>query len=122
MVQNFVICVRMHALVHGSIKITRRTGVKLPEIFRFPGGKSFRTDRPDVRMREQANHFQAIRRANGFGKLRDGAGIVDVSAKSRAHVEMMFNQKQYRFPVGSWQLEPFQARLGNRQACGDRII
>src|SRR6267378_2785207 len=84
----FIVSVGVHAFVHASVELVRRADVELPEVFRLPGGESLWTNRLDVRMREKAEHFQEIRCADNFRELRDGAGIVDVPAKSRAHIEM----------------------------------
>src|ERR1700674_1894145 len=85
MIQDLIVRVGVHTFVHASVEVVRRADIELPEVFRLPSGQSLWADRFHVRVRKQADHFQAIRRANRFRELSDRAWVVDIPAKGRAH-------------------------------------
>src|SRR6202030_868813 len=122
MIQDLIVGVGVHAFVHAAVEVVRRADIQLPEVFRLPSGESLWTNRFHVGVRKQADHFEAVRSANRFRELGNRAGIVDVRAKGRAHVEVMFDQKQHRLLVGGRQIQAFETRFRDRQAGRDRIV
>jgi hypothetical protein len=79
MVQDFVVRVAVNALIHAAVEIIRRADIELPEVFGFPGRERLGVDGFDVRIGEQAKHFQKFRAADAFRKLRDCARIKNIA-------------------------------------------
>src|SRR5580704_14747831 len=121
MVQDFVVSVTMDAFIYAAVKKIGRADVELPEILRFPGCERFRVHSFDVRIREQAKHFQQFRAADAFGKLRHGARVKNVTPQPRSQILMMLNEKEHRFPVGRRKLQAFEALFRYLQAGRNMI-
>ncbi len=106
---HFVVRVHMQTLIEAAVQVIGGGDVKLPDIFCFPGSERFGIDGFDVRVGQQAKHFQALGSFHFFGKRANCFGIKNVAAQCGAHFQMAPDEKKNRFAVGLVEIEAAMA-------------
>ena len=109
----------IHALVvHRTIEIIFRGGVKLPQHLRLPGCQRFRIHGFDVRVGEQRQHLEMLDGPDGLRKIVHRFRIENVAPQQRGgHAQMVGDQEGHRLAAEGIEVQPLEHALHRFQAA-----
>ena len=96
--------------------------VEAPEQLLFPRRQRFRTDRPDIGERHQAEHLQALLGADEGREVLDDLRILGVAAEGdQRHAQVVLDQEEHRLAPLADELQTIDDVLGHPLAL-ERVI
>ena len=111
--QFFVVEIGMYSLIRAAIQVIVRRHVKLPHVLRLPGSERLRIHSLNIGVREQGEHFQALRGSHLFCENRNRSGIKDVSPQGCRQLQVIGDEKRNFSAFFRVDVEPIHGLIGN---------